>query len=116
MNPEITADLSPEQVMRRLPPRYREKAQVTPLKAERYDLIVFGAAKDEIILSGAVNRALSQLSRGAHLVVAGPGFTAEALELLRMRAATIYTLGDFHWTDASFQEIRQAPRIPREQA
>jgi hypothetical protein len=77
---------------------------------------VFGTAKDEIVLSGAVRRALDrlQLAEG-EMVAAAPGFTAEALDLLRARGATILTLGDFHWTDASFQAVRQATHLPREQ-
>ncbi len=67
------------------------------------------------MLSGVVKRALERLPLDeADVVVAGPGFTMEALELLRVRGAIIATLGDFHWTDASFQSIRQATRLPRE--
>ena len=117
MKPEVAHELSPEQVMKRLPVRYRGKAEGTPLRAERYHLLVFASAKDEVVLSGPVKRALARLPLdGADIVVAAPGFTAEALELLRTRGATIYTLGDFHWTDATFQEGRQATRLPREQA
>jgi hypothetical protein len=109
--------LSSEQVMKQLPQRYQERAQVTPLRSGRYHLLLFGAAKDEVVLSGTVKRSLERLPADrADLVAAGPGFTAEALELLRARGATIYTLGDFHWTDASFQSIRQATRLPREEA
>jgi hypothetical protein len=66
--------------------------------------------------SGIVKRGLERLPPDAvDLVAAGPGFNTEALELLRARGATIYTLSDFHWTDASFQSIRQATRLPREE-
>ncbi len=114
---KVIDGLSPEEVMRQLPRRYKERAQLTPLRGVRYDLLLFGAAKDEVVLSGVVSRALERVPPDiADLVAAGPGFTTEALELLRARGATIYSLSEFHWTDASFQSIRQATRLPREEA
>ena len=100
--------------MRQLPRLYKERAQVTPLRGARYHLLLFGSAKDEVVLSGIVSRCLERLPPDqAELVAAGYGFTAEALGLLRARDATIYSLSDFHWTDTSFQSIRQATRLPR---
>jgi hypothetical protein len=112
----IREGLSPEQVLKQLPKRYMERAQVTPLRGDRYHLLLFGTAKDEVVPSGVVRRGLERLTPdAADLVAAGPGFTTEALELLRARGATIYALSDFQWTDASFQSIRQATRLPREE-
>jgi hypothetical protein len=112
----ILDGLSPEQVIKQLPKPYMERAQVLPLRGNRYHLLLFGAAKDEVVSSGVVKRGLERLPPNeAELVAAGPGFTAEALELLRARDATIYALSDFHWTDAGFQSIRQATRLPREE-
>ncbi len=114
---EIIGGLGSEQVVRRLPVQYQARSHLRSLHGIQYHLILFGGPNDDVVVSGVVKRALEHLPpEAAELVAAGAGFTAEALELLRGRGAVIYTLGDFHWTDASFQSVRQATRLPRDGA
>jgi hypothetical protein len=47
------------------------------------------------------------------VVALGAGFTAEAHALLVERGATVVTVSDFHWTDASYDRIRSSVASPR---
>jgi hypothetical protein len=112
---KIHRDLAPEHLILQLPARYRDRASLLLLRAPRYHLVLFGAPKDGVILSGVVRKALGEVpEEAAELVAAAPGFTAEGLGLLQSRGAVILTLGDHPWTDASLQSVRQATRLPRE--
>ena len=114
MKAQITPDLRPDTLVDRVPPPYREHIPLAQLHAARYTLVVFAASRDEIILSGAVRRALASVPLDTPLVVAGPGFTVEALDLLTARDALVCALGQFHWTDSSYEKVRQATRLPRQ--
>lgn len=106
--PDLTAD----EVIRRLPKAYQERNRVA-LPDGRHHMMVFATTHDGIVLSGSVGRALAGIPDAASVVVVAPGFTREGLDLLRERKAVILTLGEFDWTDASYQAVRQATRLPR---
>jgi hypothetical protein len=91
-----------------VPPRYRP--QLPPdLPAGPYTLLLFRSDRRDVVLSRVVAAALASVpsdDRG-HLVAIGGCFTAEGLELLRARGAIILQLAEFHWTDQSYQAIRE---------
>lgn len=63
--------------------------------------------RDIIVTSGAVRRALAQVPREGRVLAIGFAFTVEATELLDQRQAAIARIGEFHWTDESYQSRRR---------
>ena len=73
-----------------------------------YTLVLFRNDRNDVVLSRAVESAISDIADVAEPVVAVGGcFTAEGLELLRARQATVLQLSEFYWTDESYRAIRE---------
>jgi hypothetical protein len=92
-----------------VPARYRSRLP-DELPEPSYTLLLFRNDHNDVVLSRAVKSALDHVaSEAAPLLAVGGCFTAEGLALLRGRQATVLQLSDFHWTDDSYQAIRQRP-------
>ena len=76
-----------------------------------YTVVFFPVDDRSIVFSGTAAHAIERVKRSTQpagpLMVVGGGFTAEARAILEAERATILAISNFHWTDASFQEIRQ---------
>jgi hypothetical protein len=83
----------------RLPPH-------PPAGQALYTLIVF--VHSRVTNSGLAAKAIRRLPADltCPLLVVGTEFTAEAYTALRARGAAFVTARDFHWTDASYEQIR----------
>jgi hypothetical protein len=102
------ANVVPPPLRRRLPGALRTGGP--------YTVVLFPLGVDPV-RSGGATKAVARLGppvEGAEPVVAlGAGFTAEAHALLVERGATVVTVSDFHWTDASYERIRSSVASPR---
>jgi hypothetical protein len=96
-------DLVPREYRGRLPKRGPET---------RYVVLLFKTNRNDVNLSGSVRRGLRKatLNVGQVLLAVGSVFTAEAIDLLTAAGAQIVSLGEFEWTDESYQRIRRADR------
>jgi hypothetical protein len=103
----ISADELPTHVRRefvaRLPPR---------LESERFTLILFRFQRDRkqsgVILSSVVKQAIARLGsfEGERALAFGGDFTQEARAVLEANGIVPISLGDFHWTDESYKQIK----------
>jgi hypothetical protein len=103
----IKRGLSPEGLRASTPARYRPLLPAE-LPEPQYTLLLFRLARNDVVLSRVVQSALAEVADVAGpLVAVGGCFTAEGLELLRARQATVLELSEFHWTDESYRTVRE---------
>ncbi len=103
----VQRGLSVESPRTSVPLRYRSRLP-DYLPQEQYTLLMFRSNRRDVVLSKVVESALAKVGDTAGQLVAVAGcFTAEGLELLQARQTLILVLSEFHWTDESFQAIRQ---------
>jgi hypothetical protein len=93
------ADVVPPPLRRRLPPPL--------LKHGPYTVLVFPLALDPV-RSGAAAKAIARLDEGDSdpVLAFGADFTVDALAILAARGVTALAVGDWHWTDQSYERIR----------
>ena len=93
-------------IRRLLPPRLRSRVPPTIKADASYTLLVFTG---EVVRSPAVRKAFEEFTPepGVGMVAAAVNFTEEARLDLADRGVLVISLGDFHWTDKSIDEIRQ---------
>ena len=106
MNFRLLSGLDREALVRQVPARFRPELEAAPLGDAPFALLQF-ASTDEITLSRLVQKALAKVPPGQRLVATAHGFTAEGLELLRAAEAVVLTESSWHWTDESYDRIRQ---------
>jgi len=105
MNSKIIAALDKDALRRQLPQIYWPRLNLAAVPPGPYTLILFVGAKDEVVLSRPVQKALASAPEDTQIVAAGNGFTVEAREVLAAARAFVVALGDFHWTDASYVRV-----------
>jgi hypothetical protein len=89
-----------------VPPDYRALLPVAVRPAESYTVVLFKHDREDVVTSASVRRALAQVGPVPALVAVGGNFTREAIELLEARDASIARLGEFFWTDESYNTLR----------
>ena len=88
----------------RLPPRR---------KGERFALILFRSQRDPkrsgVILSSVAEQAIARLGqlRAETALACGGDFTEEARTVLEANGVTPISLGNFHWTDETYKQIKE---------
>ncbi len=98
-----------ERVREIVPPEYRELTGSAVRAGSQYTVVVFAHDRRNVVASGVVARALHRIGGAATdpILAVGSNFTQEALALLSARGAVPIRLGDFYWTDTSYQEVRR---------
>jgi hypothetical protein len=103
----VLRGLSAEALRSAVPARYRPQLP-DHLPYGPYTLLLFRSDRRDVVLSRVVRSALAEVAEPAgQLAAVGGCFTAEGLEQLRARRAIILQLAEFHWTDESYQAIRE---------
>jgi hypothetical protein len=90
-----------------VPKRFHARLHGLPLPHELYTLVVFSGAKDEVVQSGTVRKALADVAGGQPILAVATGFSGESHDVCRARDAEIVVLSEFEWTDGSYQSVRQ---------
>ena len=104
----VQRGLSAEALRSSVPARYRSRLP-DHLPDRSYTLLLFRNDRRDVVLSRVVESALAEAAEPDGRVVAVGGcFTAEGLELLRAREAMVLQLAEFHWTDESYQAVRES--------
>ena len=89
-----------------VPPEYRARVQGVVAPDRVYTVLLFQHERRSVVMSPVVRKALDRVPTGEALVAIGANFTAEAIELLDERGALVIRLGDFYWTDESYNSVR----------
>jgi hypothetical protein len=105
----ITEQTTGKRLRRLLPPNYRGRVPAAVRDEVSYSLILFPHDAEDVIRSSLVRKALARLVTLAPggLVAVGANFTEEARQELARRGAVVVALGDFYWTDASYDGVTQ---------
>ena len=95
-----------EKLIKVVPPRFKSVVSALP-RGGQFSAIVFHG--EDVVLSGHTKKALRRLlsTENVALLALGYCFTQEAQELLCTEGFEIVQLHHFHWTDESYQTIRQ---------
>src|SRR5262245_5558086 len=111
---QVLRNVPAEELVARLPPKYRHIPLPRLPKGTKVTVLVFRSHRDEktdgVVISATVAQALERLGEagGQQIVAAGGEFTLESQALLRERGAMIVTLGDFGWTDERYKSIKSS--------
>lgn len=96
-----------DQVEQVVPPQYRQLARSLTQSDVRYHVVQFAHDRRDVVTSAVVRRALAEIPVENAILAVGGNFTVEATALLEDRNAAIARLGEFHWTDESFNSLHQ---------
>jgi len=101
--------VTPDTVLKRLPPRLRACVDVGVLGQEPVDLVVFETGEGHVVTSKALQKALAQRAESrARLVVVGYDFTEEARVLVGAQGGLLFSERSFFgWTDERWNAVRQ---------
>lgn len=115
MKVTVTKNVEGWRVRDALPPELRQRVPSTLAKEDRYTVILFPHAREDVVRSPEVLKALRKLALDERVVGVGGTFTAEARAALSERGAIIVSMGDYFWTDESYVAIKTPapPRSPR---
>ena len=103
---KILGQFDAERIPAAVPPDYRERARHVAKPGVRYTVVLFAHDRAHgVVTSAAVRRALAQIAPEQPIMAIGADFTREATELLEQRDAAIARIGEFGWTDESFQSL-----------
>lgn len=108
------ASISPDSVMRRLPPRFRECVNSALITTDRLDLLVFESGEDTIATSTDLASALDALVHPCpRWVAVGEGFTLEARQLASSRGGLVFASqkAEYDWTDETWTRIQRGLRM-----
>lgn len=92
--------------MRAIAPEYRDLLRATTDPQVSYCVVQFRHAREAVVDSATVRRALAQIVTPDAVLAIGGHFTAEALAVLRAANTRAVRLGEFHWTDHSWHSRR----------
>jgi hypothetical protein len=103
----ILGKLDAEKIPAAVPPDYRERVRLAIEPGVRYTVILFAHDRSHggVVTSAAVVRALGRVPFEEAICAVGADFTKEAIKLLVARRAAIASIGEFGWTDASYQSL-----------
>jgi hypothetical protein len=104
MQVTVTKGISRESVRRHLPKQVRTLLSDVELKQPRYTIVQFPLSR-HVVRSPAVAEALTGVGIKEPIIAVARCFTAEALDLLRLRGAHVLATNWFHWTDSSYVDI-----------
>jgi len=88
-----------------VPPDYRSVVRAVTAPGTTYTVVLFAHDRRDVVTSAPVRPALAELAAGESLLAVGTNFTAEVTELLNSRNAAIARLGEFYWTDESYNSL-----------
>jgi hypothetical protein len=89
-----------------VPPDYRGLIRAVARSPGPYTVILFPHDRADVVTSAPVRRALARIELGERVLAVGGNFTAEAVALLADREADVARLGDFYWTDESYNTLQ----------
>jgi hypothetical protein len=95
-----------DQILGVVPPDYRSVVRAVTELGATYTVVLFAHDRRDVITSAPVRRALAEIAADESVLAVGSNFTAEATELLNSRNAAIARLGEFYWTDESYNSLR----------
>jgi hypothetical protein len=104
MQVKVARHVSRESVRRHLPKQVRSLLSDAQLKQPWYTIVQFPFSK-HVVRSPVVAEALTGLKTEEPIIAVARCFTAEALDLLRLRGAHVLATNWFHWTDSSYVDI-----------
>ena len=104
MQATVHSAISVEALGTRLPAAYREI--LLPLGPEAVATAVVFPTSTKVVPSGLLSRTLKHIDDRERLIVFAQGFTEEARATLRARDAIIAQLGEYYWTDESWESVR----------
>jgi hypothetical protein len=85
-----------------VPPHYRSLVRAVTAPGAAYTVVLFAHDRRDVVTSAPVRSALAEIAGNDRLLAIGANFTAEATQLLNSREAAIARLGEFYWTDESY--------------
>src|SRR5439155_24851423 len=96
--------VSPDAVLKRVPPRFRACVDVGALGNAAVDLVIFETGEGHVVTSKDLRKALTQRGESsARLVAVGYDFTEEARALVDERGGLLFSERSFFgWTDDSW--------------
>lgn len=90
-----------------LPPEFRDRARFTAASGHTYTVVLFAHDRTRSVVTSAhVRRALARIPEDESVLAVGWDFTLEATSLLNGRDAAIVRMGEFGWTDESYNALR----------
>jgi len=88
-----------------VPPDYRGLIPAVTVRGATYTVVLFAHDRRDVVTSAPVRRALAAIPADEQLLAVGGNFTADAIDLLNSRDAAIARLGEFYWTDESYNSL-----------
>jgi hypothetical protein len=88
-----------------VPPDYRSVVRAVTSPGVTYTVVLFPHDRRDVVTSAPVRRALAGIAAGECILAVGANFTADAIELLKTHDAAIARLGEFYWTDESYNAL-----------
>jgi hypothetical protein len=88
-----------------VPPDYKSVVRAVTAPGTVYTVVLFAHDRRDVVTSAPVRRALAEIAAGDQILAVGTNFTAEATALLNLRDAAIARLGEFYWTDESYNSL-----------
>ena len=95
-----------ERIPALVPHDYRSRIRAVTRGEEEFTVILFAHDRRDVVTSAPVRRALATIAVGERVLAVGSNFTVEAIALLEEREAAIARLGEFYWTDESYNQVR----------
>ena len=100
--------VKPDEVLRRIPQRFRAGVNVALLGTGPVDLLVFPPDTSHVVTSKDLRKAVEGRDSKARLVAIGYDFTTEARDLVDSLSGLLFSeRGFFEWTDERWHAIRQ---------
>ena len=104
MKPSIFPGLTRQDAWERLPASVRVQVTANELPPI-VDFVSFGVDNKDVVRRSQAQSAVEGLGGHGVLLVTGPNFTAEALEVFRVVGARVVSLGDYYWTEGSLDAL-----------
>lgn len=101
----ILGQFTVDDVVGRVPPDYRGVVRAVARAGIEYTAVLFAHDRRDVVTSAPVRRALARIAPEQPVLAVGANFTVEAAALLSERGAAIARLGEFHWTDESYNSL-----------
>jgi hypothetical protein len=102
----VLGSFAAEEIADRVPPDFRALVREYSRTGASYTVILFLHDRGQVNTSALVRRALTRVPPDATVLAVGADFTKEATALLEERNALIARIGEFGWTDESYQSVR----------
>ena len=111
MKCKIIKSIQPNKVSSQVPPLYRNKINIIDIGTSLVTILLFPHNRRDVVISRHVSKALAKVSDSSEkLVAVGANFTDESINLLINRNVEVISLGDFYWTDKSYEQAKRPPK------